>query len=225
ALAEGEAVLEQVAEYVAGAEAPLETQTRTEYNLVSGITGAIEDNRITSVILSRDTRRGLGRRVFGGTIDQLLDRTTAAVLVTAFDEPVNTAERIVVLLPGQVAANPGFLEGVHTVKRLGKQLGVPVVGLLVRGDVERYRELIDLVEPETTFELESISTWNHLYRDEARIQETDLVVVLSPRPETRGWVSPLDSAPSRLRRAGARNVVTVYLAEERTLSTRRLRVR
>ncbi|MFB6160494.1 MAG: cation:proton antiporter [Haloferacaceae archaeon] len=224
AVADAEETLERATEYVAGADVPLESSTRVEYNTVSGIVHAVDDSRIATVVLPREGRAGFGRRIFGGRIEQLLDRTAVEVLVTDLDEPVNTADRLVVVIPGAVAANPGFLDGVHTVKRLGKQLGIPITGLLVQGDEERYTELIGLVEPETPFELESTSNWSSVYRSETGyVQPTDLVVALSPREDARGWEPSLRSLPAELARTEARNLVTVYLPEERTLSVRQLR--
>ncbi|MGM0546283.1 MAG: cation:proton antiporter [Bacteroidota bacterium] len=213
AVADAEKMLGEAAEYIGGVDIPLESLTRVEFNTVSGIVKAIDDNRITSVVLPRESQSGFGRQVFGSRIEQLLDKTKLELLVTDFDEPVNTAERLVVIMPGRVAANPGFLDSVQTVKKLATELGISVTGLLVKGDEERYRQLIDLVEPEMSFELETVSNWNKVYQDDF-IQSTDLVVALSPRENSRGWESHLKSLPRRLTQTEASNQVVIYLAED-----------
>jgi Kef-type K+ transport system membrane component KefB/nucleotide-binding universal stress UspA family protein len=219
-VAEAEETLEDTEEYAAGAEVPIETQTRVDNDIVNGIVRAIRENRITTVVMGWNDRQRFGRRLFGGTIEQLLSRTGESVLVASLNQPINTTERVVLVLPGRIAAHPGFYGGIHTVKRITEQLGVSLQCLLVNGDTDQYERLVDSVEPETSFEIDTVDSWNQLRSEPGtRFEEGDLVIPLSPREGSRGWVSELDDLQRDLASVPG-NLVVLYLTEEENRTSR-----
>ena len=221
-VAEAEDVLEHAEEYVSGAEVPIETQTHLDENVVTGILRAVEENRIRTLVTGWPGTRGFGTRLFGGTIDQLLDRSTQLVLVSKLEEKLNVTDRVVCLLPGRVASHPGFYEAVGVVKTVADQLGVPLVCLVAGGNAERYEELVDAVDPDTTLSVETVPIGPGMGDAVAeRVGETDLLVAISPRPNARGWRSDLSSLPDRLASTEAANVVVAYPAEEDRSDRRR----
>jgi Kef-type K+ transport system membrane component KefB/nucleotide-binding universal stress UspA family protein len=221
-VAEAEEVLTHAEEYVSGAEVPIETQTHLDENIVTGILRAVEENRIRTVITGWPGTGGFGSRLFGGTTDQLLDRSTQLVLVSKLEEKLNVTDRVVCLLPGRVASHPGFYEAVGVVKTVADQLGVPLVCLVAGGNAERYEELVDAVEPDTTLSVEKIPIGPGMGDAVAdHVEETDLLVAISPRPNARGWRSDLSALPDRLASSGAANLVVAYPAEEDSSDRRR----
>jgi Kef-type K+ transport system membrane component KefB/nucleotide-binding universal stress UspA family protein len=215
-VAEAEETLEDTEEYAAGAEVPIETQTRVDNDTVNGIIRAIRENRITTVVMGWNNRQQFGRRLFGGTIEQLLSRTGESVLVASLNQPINTTERVMLVLPGRIAAHPGFYGGIHTVKRITEQLGVSLQCLLVNGSADQYEQLVDSVEPETPFEIETIDSWNQIRSEPGtRFEEGDLVIPLSPREGSRGWVSELDDLQRDLASVPG-NLIMLYLTEDKT---------
>lgn len=221
-VAEAEETLEATEEQAASAEVPIDTQTRIEESVVSGIVGTIEENRITTVIMGRNDQRRFGQRLFGNTIEQLLNRTTELVVIATLTQPVNTAERLVVVLPSRIAAHPGFYAGAHMVKQMANQLGIPLQYLLIAGDQDRYEQLVEPVEPETPFEIESIGGWTQFWSGgDDRFTESDLVVALSPREGARGWQSSLDDLPQQLAQQAPANTIVMYLSEDTDASRNR----
>ncbi|WP_331236081.1 cation:proton antiporter [Natronorarus salvus] len=221
-VAEAEEVLTHAEEYVSGAEVPIETQTHVDENVVTGILRAVEENRIRTVITGWPGTRRFGSRLFGGTIDQLVERSTQLVLVSKLEEKLNVADRVVCLLPGRIASHPGFYEAVGVVKTVADQLGVELVCLVAGANAERYEELIDAVEPDTTLSVETVPIGPTM--DDAvaeHVGETDLFVAISPRPNARGWRSDLSDLPDRLVSSPAANVVVTYPAEEDSSDRRR----
>ncbi len=214
-IADAEETLEETEEQAASAEVPIDTQTRVAYSVVTGIVRAIEENRITSVIMGWDTQRQFGQRLFGSTIDQLLEQTSELVVVANLTQPINTTERLVVVLPGRIAAHPGFYASVHMMKQMAKQLGIPLQYLLITGDQDQYEQLVESVDPETPFEIESIGGWNQFQSDsDDQFNEGDLVVALSPREGAQGWQSSLDDVPQHLAQQAPANVMVMYLSED-----------
>ncbi|HET7324214.1 MAG TPA: cation:proton antiporter, partial [Halococcus sp.] len=198
-VAEAEDTLEEAEEQGASAEVSIETQTRVvESNISAGIAQAIEENRITTVIVGWNNRRRFGQRLFGSTTDQLLQRTTELVAVANLAQPVNTAERLVVILPGRIATHPGFFDGIHTVGMAAEQLGISIQYLVVGGNEDQYGSRISSVEPETSFDIESITSWGEFRGTDERFEEGDFVIALTPREGGRGWDSALSDLPQQL---------------------------
>ena len=214
-VAEAEETLEDTEEYAAGAEVPIEAQTRVDNDTVNGIVRAIRENRITTVVMGWNKRQQFGRRLFGTTIEQLLNRTGERVLVASLNQPINTTERVVLVIPGRIAAHPGFYGGVHIVKQITEQLGVSLQCLLVNGNTDQYERLVDSVEPETSFEIDTVDSWNQIRSEPGtRFEEGDLVIPLSPRQGSRGWVAELGDLQRDLAGNVPGNLIVLYLAEE-----------
>lgn len=207
--------LEHAEEHAAGADVPIDTLTRIDGNIVTGIVRAIKENRITTIIVGWSDGRSFGDRLFGSNIDQLLKRTTEHVLVSKLEEPLNIMERVVVVLPRQIVSQPGFHEAVRTVKAIADQLGLSLTCLVIGENAERYEQLITAADPETTTDVETVPGGRQLesaLRD--RTEETDLLIAMSPRQNARGWQPGLKKLPDHLTGLSAKNTIMIYPAEE-----------
>nr|WP_233710815.1 cation:proton antiporter [Natronococcus pandeyae] len=214
-VAEAEDVLGGVEEYASGAEVPIETHTRINHNTASGIVNSTAENRITTLVIGWDGARSRVQNVFGHIIDQVLSRTTQLTLVGRVREPLNTTERIVLVLPPGIDHNDGFYEALHTVKLVSEDTGAPVHGLAVDGNPEQFERLFSLVEPEAPGEFEEISGWDGLLatlRDDVR--SGDLVVCMSSRRNDVGWHPELQTLPKSISTLTDGNFVIMYPATE-----------
>ena len=226
AIAEVEASLTEAERYVATAEVPVNSQTRVDTNPASGIVRTVVENRITTLVIGWDGRRSRRQTVFGSVIDQVLRRTDQLVFVARVREPLNTTQRVVVILPPGIDHNPGFYEAMHNVKLLAERSGTPIHGLVVGGNPDQFSRLVDLVEPTTAATFESVEDWGALdsvLRD--GVSADDFVVCLSSRRDRPGWHPELQTLPKRISTIGDHNFVIVYPATKlRTDDRRFLRI-
>ncbi|MCH7661871.1 MAG: cation:proton antiporter, partial [Euryarchaeota archaeon] len=158
-VAEAEERLTHMEEYAAGAEVPIAGHTRINHNIASGIVSATVENRISTTIIGWDGASSRGQRVFGHIIDQVLSRTSRLTLVSRIRTPINTTQRIVLVLPPGIDHNDGFYEALHTVKLLSEQTGAPIHGLAIGGNAEQYERLYGMVEPEAPGEFTPVKDW------------------------------------------------------------------
>ncbi|WP_290819084.1 cation:proton antiporter [Halovivax sp.] len=189
--------LNEVAAFGAAAEVPVETETRVNHNVASGIVQGAVEVQANQILMGWDATRTFSHRIFGSVIDQVLQRTTLPVLISRLGHPVNTTKRIHVVLPIGVDHHEGFYEAVHMIKRLAASLGVPMTVHVVGASARQYEQLFDLVEEEATAEFEEISGWERVMPTlEARSDEDDLIVAVSPRAGDVGWHDELAGLPS-----------------------------
>ena len=197
-IAEAEQDLFETAELGGAAEVPVEVETRVNHNIASGIVRAGMETRTDIVLMGWDARQSLGGRVFGSIIDQVCRRTTEPVLISRLGFPVNTASRIVMVLPAGIDHHEGFYEGVFLTKRLAENTGIELTAIVIDDQTQQYERLIDLVEPEMEITLHSVDTVSALITDLASADSDDLIVAFKPREGGPGWRENLHRFPQAL---------------------------
>ena len=212
-VAYAESTLNRTAEYAAGAEVPVNTQTRLNYNLASGIANAVVENRITTIIIGWDGARSRQQRVFGDVIDQVLGGTNQLVLVSRVRKALSTTREIVLILPPEIDHNAGFHEAIHTIKTIGSQTGASIRAVVVTDVSSQCERAYDRIEPEVETTFEEVTDWKallNLLRDD--VSPTDLVICLSARRGTRGWYPELGTLPKSISTLVEGDFIVVYPA-------------
>lgn len=197
-IADAESDLQSAAEHGGAAEVPVEVETRVNHNVASGIIRASVETRSDLILMGWDATRSLAGRVFGTIIDQVRQRANDPVIVSRLRQPINTSERVVLLLPHGIDHHDGFFESVFLIKRLVDNLGVEITGLVVGGPTNQYARLIDLVEPEMEVDLQSVDDWGDLDTFLNGCTENDLIVTIKPREGNLGWRPELRRLPIAL---------------------------
>jgi nucleotide-binding universal stress UspA family protein len=220
-VAEAEEVQEDVKEYAAGAEVPVVDHRRVNHNIASGIVESTIENRISTIVMGWDGARSRTQQVFGHILDQVLSRTSRLTVIGRIRQPINTTQRILLILPAGIDHNDGFYEALHTIKRLSEQTGAPIHGLTVEGNAEQFERLFTFVEPETPGEFESVEDWKALVstlRD--KTQEDDLIVCMSSRRDEPGWHPELRTLPKSISTLTDGNFAVMYPAGEERVDNR-----
>lgn len=198
-LAEAEASLDGAVDYADAAEVPVRTETRVNHSVASGIVRAATETRADVLIVGWDAQQSLSNRVFGSIIDQVLGRTTVPVLVSRLGHPLNTTERVFVVLPSGVDHHEGYYEAVHVVKRLTGSLGAELHVYTVGDNPRQHERLFGVVDPELEGSFEDVDDWEALLRRlESETAHDDLVVPVSPRRGGVGWDPALADLPRQL---------------------------
>ena len=208
--------------YAAGAEVPIVGHRRVAHNIASGIVTSAVENRISTIVIGWDGARSRAQHVFGHVIDQVLNRTSQLTIVGRARDPINTTERVLLVLPPEIDHNDGFFEALHTVKTLASYTDASIRGLAVDGDRDRIARLSAGIEPDVPEAFVSIADWNALdttLRD--RIDDGDLVVCVSARRDDLGWHEELQTLPKRISRLTDGNFVIVYPATGERADDRR----
>ncbi|ELY44487.1 cation:proton antiporter [Natronorubrum sulfidifaciens] len=207
-----ESTLEELEAYAAGAEVPVERQTRVERNVASGIVRAALENRITTLVIGWDgTPRH--RRIFGHVIDQVLARSTQLVLISHVRQPLNTTTEVVAILPPGIEHNDGFYEAVHTLEHLATQVGAPIRALVIDDSPEQFKHLFEIGGPDVPATFERVESWDDVStRLREDVSETALVVPISARRRTMGWQPALETLPTEVSTATDGNFVVLYPA-------------
>ncbi|NGM67509.1 cation:proton antiporter [Natronolimnobius sp. AArcel1] len=209
-LAAIEEAFEDAAGVAAGAEVPIERETRIAERPASGIVRAAYENRATTLLLGWDGASPPRGRQVSTTIDDVLARTTQQVLVTTLRQPLNTTTKIAVILPPAINRTDGFYDTIRMLEHLAVGVGASIHAVAVGHEPDRYEQLFDLIEPATSVTVDAVDGWRALEAWLHSLEATTLVVGVCPRSGAAGWHPELRDVPLRLVQHAPGSVMLVY---------------
>lgn len=221
AVAEGEKMLSSAVTYAAGANVPVQLLTRIDRNITLGIVRAIEESRITTVVIGWNGKLSTPQRIFGSVLDHLLEQTDEMVLVSKISDPLNTTKRIVLILPKGIDHKSGYLDAVKTIKEIALGLGATLSIVVVKDEKAGYEESFKRVKPNVTMQFSQIDSWAQLFSSYlTTLRKNDLVIVVSARRGTIGWHPRLEQLPRKLAEGTSENFILFYPPEREAVDLR-----
>ncbi|QFU85038.1 cation:proton antiporter [Natronorubrum aibiense] len=191
--------LEDLAAAGSAAEVPIETETRVNHNIASGIVQGSVEVEANQIIMGWDATETFRHRIFGSIIDQVLERSSLPVLISRLGHPINTTKRIFVVVPIGADHHEGFYESVHIIKRIATGLGAELTVIVIEGSAHQFEQLFGLVEEDATAEFTELDDWGTLLPTlEDETDDDDLIITISPRRGDVGWHNELEDLPARL---------------------------
>lgn len=217
-VAAGERMLNTAVAHAAAADIPAVAVTRLDTNAADGIVRAIRELRASTVVMGWTGVSPTRNFIFGSVLDQLLRRCPQQFVVCRLSQPLQTANRLVLVLPPFAHREIGFPDAVRTVKNLASQSGLQLVLSARKQDIAQMRPLIDKVKPDVRTEEEpvaAIESW--LNPQGPTLLDGDIFVLLAARENQISWRPSIDRLPrtlmSRLENA---NLIVIYPSEEAT---------
>ncbi len=209
-----ERMLSHAVSHATAANVPVMPLTRVDHNFASGIARGMAETRTSIVVIGWDGRRYSPRGIFGSVLDQLLEQTRQMIMVAKLGHPLNTTERIIVLVPFASDHVPGFLQAARVLKLMTSRLGATLHVLTVGAPAAAYEEQFARIRPVAPLSVESAPDWRaaveHL---QGLVRSDDLVIVLSARPGAISWTPVLERLPARLAELLPESFVMLYLGE------------
>ncbi len=185
---------------IMAAGTPVMPLTIVDVNVTSGVLRSLRDHRVSMVVMAWDGTVSSKTRMFGRNIDPVVERSTQMIMLNRITEkPINTAERIVVVLPPFAHRQIGFNEFIGTVKTLANQAGTSL--LIISDDdlIRVSREFIEKTRPTVPVEFETYNAWKSIQGKLANdIESSDWLFLLSARKGEIAWQPTLDRIPGKL---------------------------
>lgn len=207
-------MLEHAVMYASGAEVPVKLLTRVDQNVGWGIERASTEEQITTIIAGWDGVRQRDEKTYGTVIDNFLEHTYQRSLITKVRQPLNTMDRIILILPNNVVYKPGFEDAISIIKDIASQLSTSIKGLVLRDDLDVYEKVSGRVRPNIKIDFHSKDSWDSLYENDLNeIKSTDLVILLSARRGTVAWNPELEDMPKQLAALNRGNFIVFYPTE------------
>ncbi len=187
ARANSDASLKLARETSATVDVPVSTIERYDTNIASGLINTINERDISCIVMGLHRRASLIDSFFGQKLENVLTQSNRMFLICRLFNPVNTLRRMVVVVPPKAEFEPGFRLWVTTIGRLARNLGCrmificfPKISSLISGILSR--EQIDV-----RLEFRNIEQWDDFVLMANRINDDDLLIVISARPDSLSY--------------------------------------
>lgn len=195
-VARGEKMLSHAVIHAASNETPVVPVTRIDFNVSMGISRAIDELRISNVVIGWNGETSTRQKIFGSILDRLLEEADEMVMVSKVEAPVNTFKRVVLAIPPLAALETGFGDAIRALKLMAEQIGGDMVVVSTDEREEYVRKRVQKVKPDTPLTFSTINSWIELPGwIENNREENDLFVMISARGGSLSWRLGLDRFP------------------------------
>lgn len=211
-----EKYMEKVIKHAAYTETRVQLLTRVDLNMVNGVARAVKDLAISDVVIEWEEKTAsatdfIFNRLFGTAANSILDTIWENVYVCRLNNPLNTTQKIVLVLTKNANYEIGFAHCVKKISRLAKQLNAKILVCGSPGTNTAFQQEIktNRIYVETIFRpFEEIEDFLVLSRE---IRKDDLIILLNARKGTLSYHSYMDTIPAKLiRHFEYNNFIIVY---------------
>ena len=216
-VADCERMLGNAVMYAAGAGIPVQPATRVDGNVANGISRAITELRISTVIIGWTGTPSQGRLGLGRVIDQVLQDNTQSVLACRLLHSIHVTQRIIVLCPPLLEREPGFGEAIRMLKQLASQCSAELHIHAAARELKSLPERLERIRPNTPMHCHAVSEtqWKHRDFREIDPRKNDVLILLSTREGRLAWKPSLRDLSLHLAtQYPSANLVVLYPAEQ-----------
>lgn len=211
--------LEKVVKHGAETETKVQVVTRVDLNMANGIARAVKEMLISDVIMEwsdkgSSTTGFLFNSLFGTTTQNILDSVWETVFICRFDYPINTTQKIILILSRNAEYEIGFKHWVKRVAALSKQAGARIqlcCNIPAQKAFEKELQKNKMSAEMSFRHFEDVEDFLVLARE---VHSDDLIIVVSARKGTVSYHSYLESIPSRLLKYFERNNIILLYPEQ-----------
>jgi Kef-type K+ transport system membrane component KefB len=197
-LLNSERMLEKATRYAAATDTKVRVVTCTDLNIASGIIRAIKDLGITQVIIGWNARMVAIDRIFGSVLDMLLENSVGMIMVSKINQPLNTFNNIVVVLPPNAEFEPGFKRWISAIRNITKRTSRPIHFYSNYSSAEAIK--IELKENKFSGSVhyQNFDDWENFLIIAKNVTPGDLIVFISARRGTISFTPVLETIPRKL---------------------------
>nr|HPO50096.1 cation:proton antiporter [Spirochaetota bacterium] len=193
--------------------------TRVDLNISSGILKAVRDLRITCIITGWNGNKSSIGKIFGCTIDPIIEGSTQIMIVNKIVRSFRTCERIILLIPPLVEKQTGFQELFEIIKNISEQLQTAITIVANEDTVRNAQNAMQKTKMTLLTGIIRLKNWKDITQTlDNIIKETDLVALFSARITRPAWQPILNKLPGIIsKKYPKNNIMTLFPAEEKWL--------
>ena len=184
---------------------------RYDVNVVAGVTNEAKQNRATDIMIGLHRKSNMVDTFYGTMIEQLLSATNKMIFISRCYVPVDTLERLVVLVPDKAEYETGFQTWVERVANLASQLAVKVVFMAFPATAGFIKEILVDEKYSIRHEFRELNEWDDFIFHSRDIEDEDLFMVVGARKGSISHSNELENLPAYIQKnhAGS-NLVVIY---------------
>lgn len=189
-------VIDGVVEQISSGDKKVQVLKKVDLSIVDGVARTAKAYSISDILISWKAQQVNSNIIFGNIADNLLVKTRQSVIISKIIQPLNTYNRIVVILTPNAELESGFNLVVKKMNALMKQLGNQTIVYGQPKTIETFSSLIQ-DKKKDFYNYQMVTD----YEDQEitdQVKEDDLFVFLSSRKQTVSYDFHVDNMPKIL---------------------------
>jgi len=210
-------VIDGVVEQISSGDQKVQVLKKVDLSIVDGIARTAKAYSISDILISWRAQQGTGNLIFGSIADNLLVKTKQSIIISKVIQPLNTYQRIIVLLTPNAELESGFNLVVRKIGIILKQMGSQALIYGQQKTIEAFAKL-NHDKKQEFYDYHVVSGFDGSDIIE-KTQEDDLFVFLSSRKQTVSFDFHIDNMPKNLNKNNEFTSFIVFYPESlKTLS-------
>ena len=210
----GQKNLEKAAMIAAAADVKVNTVTRYDINVASGITHTIHEYGATNIVLGLHYKANIIDSFFGSLTESLLKGTFRQVLIARYLVPANTISRIHVSVPPKAEYETGFVKWLESLGRMASQLACNICFYSNETTITYIKEVFQRGPAGNLAFYNQKIEWCNFSKIKEQVHSSHLFVVVSARKGSLSYDAYLERMPAQLARNFTNNSMVVIYPEQ-----------
>lgn len=191
-------ILPKVAKIASSTDTEVNTLSRSDVNIASGIIHTIRENSISEVVMGFHHKANIADTFFGPTCENIVRGTNKMLLISKAVTPVNTINKMVIAVPDKAEFETGFSKWVDRIANMAVQSGCKCIFHCTAETQEKILQLIKIHKYRLRAEFEKMTEWKDFVALKDIVQQHDLFVVVCARHTSISYHHSFDRLPYAL---------------------------
>ncbi len=210
----GQQLLEKVTKFAASSDVQMETQVRIAANIANGIKHAFTESHATEIIIGLHMHLERDSRFWGDFHQSLFNGLNNQIIMARLFQPLSTLRKITVVVPSRAQFEPGFYRWLERIDRLAGTLECKVT-YHGRGDtIERIKQYNEHKHKELRATYEDMEHWNALPTLLSKVQDDELMVIVTARKGTVSHKSAQEKLPEEIKTCFTGNNLLIIFPDQ-----------
>ncbi len=210
-------MLERAIAHASATDTKVQVLTRVDLNVASGISRAIKEMMITTVIIGWSERTLTAGMIFGTMLENLLNYTWRMIMVCHVQMPLNLIKRLVMVVPANAEFERGFQLWVFKILNFARQAGATVKVFSPPKTCDSIQSLS--AQTSVAVQTEVFTDLEDFQKLVNQVKADDLLVAISARKGTLSHERSLDDIPGNLSKHFHRNSFIIIYPEQNPVNT------
>lgn len=189
-------VIESATEQISSGDKKAEVLKKVDLSIVDGIARTAKAYHISDILISYKAHQSGSNLIFGSVANNLLAKSKQAIIISKIQQPLNTFQKISVILAPNSELENGFIRSISKIKAILKQIGSSAI---VYGTESTLNDFAMLVsdKKKSFYKYQEVKDFED-FDPINEVKEDDLFVFLSARKQTLSYNFSLDEMPKKL---------------------------
>ena len=206
--------LEQAVKIAASANMPLQTQSRWSVNVISGIYHTMLETDSTELIIGLHHKQRTSEAFFGKLTADLLQTVHRQITIYHPTLPLNTIQRMHILVPRKAEFEAGFAQWVEAIGILAENLSCRVELYSSLLTMEKIKTIWGKKKFNFIYSLNNFTDWTDMASLSDQIRPDHLLVAVGARPGTLSYHNEMELLPKLIERHFAANSLLIIFPDQ-----------